>query len=117
MFFARSRPQLLAIALGLLFALQMLVVVPQHHFHGAEHAAPAFGAGVGHQGPSSPAQPEDCRCDFCVAFNSLDTGSVATPPALGLTESFFAPIASPDSVFYSRTVLSFHARGPPAMSA
>jgi len=115
MFFARTRPQLLAIALGLLFALQMLVVVPQHHFH--EHAAPAFGAHASSQGPQSTPQPDDCRCDFCVAFNSLDTGSVATPPVLGLAESFFAPIASPDSVFYSRTIFSFHARGPPAMSA
>ncbi|MGZ3652215.1 MAG: hypothetical protein ACXVB9_01545 [Bdellovibrionota bacterium] len=116
MLFSRTRQQLLALVLGLLFAFQMLVVVPQHHFHASEHAAPAFGAQKSAQSPNSAPQPDDCRCDFCVAFNALDTGSVASPPDFGLVESFFAPFVSAESVLHSRAILSFRARGPPSFS-
>ncbi len=105
----RLFPALLAV----LFALQVLVALPQHAFHGASSHAAAQ-PDSHHSG--APKAPDDSRCDFTLAFVGLDSGSAAQPPALSLHETAFAVVAAYASFQYSSPVLFAQARGPPALS-
>ena len=92
-----------------LFALQLLVAVPQHSFHGVELAA----SGALTLDERAPAQAEEGRCDFCIAFRGLDSASTLLPPAEILPESIFSIFAPYTSFEYSFPHLFALARGPP----
>jgi hypothetical protein len=109
----RTMKRCLPFWLGFVFAVQVLVAVPQHAFHGAAHEIVAQHAG--HEG--APPAPEDCRCDFCLAFQGLDSASALPPPAPVLCETAFSVIAAYASFEYSHPQFFSLARGPPAITA
>jgi hypothetical protein len=91
----------LPIGLALLFAFQVAAIVPTHHFHGSE----------------SSATPDDCRCDFCLAFGGLDHATAVPPPVQGLAETAFAIVAAYHYFTYCAPASHSRARGPPALTA
>jgi hypothetical protein len=103
----------LGAALALCFALQILVALPAHSFHGANEDQAVFG----HQSSPDKAPAEDGHCGFFLAFSVMDTGSVGVPALLGLLEASFTWLAEPVSAHYSSPRLSAFARGPPSFLA
>jgi hypothetical protein len=100
-------------ALALCFAFQVLIALPAHNSHGADHDRIVFG----HQSSPDKAPVEDGHCGFFLAFSFMDSTSVAVPVLLGLLETPFAWLAEPVSISYSSPRLSAFARGPPSFLA
>lgn len=95
----------LPILAAMVFAVQAVVHLPQHAFHGITHATRS----------GTPAHHQEAPCDFCLAYCGLDSATAVAPPVEGLSEAAFALVAAYPSFEYSHPEFFAQARGPPAV--